>query len=85
VVVPLVCDVLISGHSLGEPGYDSAMQIGVATSTAVMVISASMATFKQHRSAKLVRGYIWPLAGYIVLGSVVGAVLASARAVTVSG
>lgn len=78
VVVPLVYHVLIAGHAPGQPGYDSAMQIAVATSTAVMVISASMATFKQHRAAKLVRGYIWPLAGYIALGSVAGAVLASA-------
>ncbi|MEB0040794.1 MULTISPECIES: sulfite exporter TauE/SafE family protein [unclassified Pseudomonas] len=78
VVVPLVYHVLISGHSPGEPGYDSAMQIAVATSTAVMVISASMATFKQHRAAKLVHGYIWPLVGYIALGSVAGALLASA-------
>ena len=78
VVVPLVYHVLISGHSPGEPGYDSAMQIAVATSTAVMVINASTATFKQHRAAKLVRGYIWPLAGYIALGSVAGALLTSA-------
>ena len=78
VVVPLVYHVLISGHIPGDPGHDSAMQIAVATSTAVMVISSSMATFKQHRAAKLVRGYIWPLAGYISLGSVAGAVLGSA-------
>jgi uncharacterized membrane protein YfcA len=78
VVVPLVYNLLLSGHSPGEAGYDSAMQIAVATSTAVMAISASMATFKQHRASKLVRGYIWPLAGYIALGSVAGAVLASA-------
>ncbi|MFK3971220.1 sulfite exporter TauE/SafE family protein [Pseudomonas sp. NPDC087358] len=78
VVVPLVYHVLISGHIPGEPGHDFAMQIAVATSTAVMVISSSMATFKQHRAAKLVRGYIWPLAGYISLGSVAGAVLGSA-------
>lgn len=78
VVVPLVYHVLIAGHTAGEAGHDSAMQIAVATSTAVMVISASMATFKQHRAAKLARGYIWPLAGYIALGSVAGALLASA-------
>lgn len=77
VVVPLVYHVLIAGHTPGEPGYDSAMQIAVATSTAVMVISASMATLKQHRAAKVARGYIWPLAAYIALGSVAGAMLAS--------
>jgi uncharacterized membrane protein YfcA len=78
VVVPLVYHVLISVHSPGESGYDSAMQIAVATSTAVMMVSASIATFKQHRAAKIVGGYIWPLAGYIALGSVAGAMLGSA-------
>ena len=77
VVVPLVYQLLISGHSPGESGYDSAMQIAVATSTAVMVITASMATFKQHRAGKLVHGYLWPLAGYIALGAAGGAVVAS--------
>lgn len=42
-----------------------------------MVIGASMATFKQHRAARLVSGYIWPMAGYIALGVVAGALLAS--------
>lgn len=78
VVVPLVYHVLLSVHSPGDPGHDFAMQIAVATSTAVMVIGASMTTFKQHRAGTLVHGYIWPLAGYIAVGSLAGAMLASA-------
>jgi uncharacterized membrane protein YfcA len=77
VVVPLVYRVLMSSQSPGDPGYDFAMQIAVATSTAVMVISASMATVKQHRAGNLTQGYIWPLGGYIAAGAVAGAILAS--------
>lgn len=77
VVVPLVYHLLISSHDPGDFGYDSAMQIAVATSTAVMVVSASMATLKQHHAKKLARGYIWPLSGYIATGAVAGAVLAN--------
>jgi uncharacterized membrane protein YfcA len=77
VVVPLVYHLLIASHGPGEPGYESAMQIAVATSTAVMVISASMATFKHYRAGKLVRGYLWPLAGYIALGAAGGAMVTS--------
>ncbi|WP_311969596.1 sulfite exporter TauE/SafE family protein [Pseudomonas baltica] len=77
VVVPLVYHLLISSHSPGEAGHDAAMQIAVGTSTAVMVITASLATFKQRNAGKLVTGYIWPLAGYIALGAVGGAMLGS--------
>lgn len=78
VVVPLLYRLLIASHSPGEPAYQQAMQIAVATSTAVMVISASLATAKQRRAGNLVEGYLWPLAGYIALGAVAGALLAGA-------
>ncbi|EIK93318.1 hypothetical protein PMM47T1_27404 [Pseudomonas sp. M47T1] len=78
VAVPLVYHLLIASHAPGEVGYDAAMQIAVGTSTAVMVINASMATFKQHRAGRLVGGFIWPLVGYIAVGAVGGAMLGSA-------
>lgn len=76
VVVPLLYRLLIASHSPGEPAYQQAMQIAVATSTTVMIISASLATAKQRRAGNLLAGYLWPLAGYIALGAVAGALLA---------
>ncbi|NWA26003.1 sulfite exporter TauE/SafE family protein [Pseudomonas gingeri] len=55
----------------------AAMQIAVATSTCVMIVNALIATGKHRRAGNLRRAYIWPLAGFIGLGSVLGAVLAS--------
>lgn len=78
VVVPLVYHLVMSSHAPGDAGYDNAMQIAVATSTAVMVVSAWVATFRQRRAGRLVGGYVWPLAGYIALGAVAGAILGSA-------
>lgn len=78
VVVPLIYRLLIASHGPGDAIYPHAMQIAVATSTAVMVISASMATLKQRRAGNLAPGYLWPLAGYIGLGAVGGALLAAA-------
>ncbi|SEI45666.1 sulfite exporter TauE/SafE family protein [Pseudomonas sp. NFR16] len=78
VVVPLVYHLVMSSHAPGEAGCDNAMQIAVATSTAVMVVSAWVATVRQRRAGRLVGGYIWPLGGYIALGAVAGAMLASA-------
>lgn len=77
-VVQPVYQVLISCQSPSEPGYDSAMQISEATSTAVMVISASTTRFNQQLAAKLVRNCIWPLTGYVEFGSLTGTVFASA-------
>lgn len=83
VVVPLLYRLLIASHAPGEPAYQHAMQIAVATSTAVMVISASLATAKQQRAGNLVAGYWWPLAGYIALGAMAGALLAGAVGSTI--
>lgn len=78
VVVPLVYRFLIASHLPDDPVYPYAMQIAVATSTAVMMISASMATARQRKAGNLTPGYSWPLAGYIGLGAIAGAVLAGA-------
>lgn len=75
VVVPLVYRLMLADHPPGAPGHAVAMQVAVATSTAVMVIGASLATFKQHRGGHLPKGYLWPLAGYIALGAGLGALL----------
>ncbi|WP_213881819.1 sulfite exporter TauE/SafE family protein [Pseudomonas sp. dw_358] len=78
VVVPLVYHLMIGNPVQGNAGHDATMQIAVATSTAVMLISASLASGKQYRAGRWVAGYFWPLAGYIALGAMLGALLAQA-------
>lgn len=56
----------------------AAMHIAVATSTGVMIFSASMATFRQHRAGMINWPQVRPLAGYIAAGAVAGALLAIA-------
>ena len=54
------------------------MHIAVATSTGVMIFSASMATLRQHRAGMINWPQVRPLAGYIAAGAVAGALLAIA-------
>lgn len=54
----------------------AAMHIAVATSTGVMIFSASMATLRQHRAGMIDWQHVRPLAGYIAAGAVAGALLA---------
>ncbi|MEY1422701.1 sulfite exporter TauE/SafE family protein [Morganella morganii] len=56
----------------------AAMHIAVATSTGVMIFSASMATLRQHRAGMINWPQVRPLAGYIAAGAVAGALLAIA-------
>ncbi|MDH6679404.1 putative membrane protein YfcA [Rhodococcus sp. LBL1] len=54
-----------------------AMHIAVATSTAVMIVNASLATITGRSSALAHREYLWPLTGFIALGSAIGALAAT--------
>ncbi|WP_095162987.1 sulfite exporter TauE/SafE family protein [Pseudomonas sp. Irchel 3F5] len=76
VVVPLLYHLL----RLQPATADSAMQIAVATSTCVMIVSAALATFKHQSAGNLKREYLWPLAAYIAVGAVIGASLVGALA-----
>lgn len=76
VVVPLLYRMLLAGHGADDPIGQSAMHIAVATSTCVMIVNALVATGKHHRAGNLIRHYLWPLGGFIGLGSVLGAVAA---------
>lgn len=76
VVVPLLYHLLRSDPDTGG----SAMQIAVATSTCVMIVSAALATLKHRRAGNLKREYLWPLAAYIAVGAVFGAALVGALA-----
>ena len=59
------------------------MHVAVATSTAVMVVNSLGATVAQYRAGRLKREYVWPLALYVGLGALVGAVGALAVGDTV--
>lgn len=77
VVVPVLYGVLTAAHSADDAVGASAMHIAVATSTCVMVVNAIAATRRQQRAGNLVRAYVWPLAGYIAVGALVGALAAT--------
>ncbi|MEU5085203.1 sulfite exporter TauE/SafE family protein [Streptomyces sp. NPDC021356] len=72
VTVPVVYGFL-SATSSGD-GTD-AMHVAVATSTAVMVVNAVSATVAQHRAGRLRREYMWPLAGFVLLGAALGSLV----------
>jgi uncharacterized membrane protein YfcA len=67
ITVPVVYAVLF-GSVRGD-----AMHVAVATSTAVMIVNATVATIGQARAGRLRRDYLWPLVAFIGLGAVLGA------------
>ncbi|PRY44612.1 sulfite exporter TauE/SafE family protein [Umezawaea tangerina] len=69
VTVPVV-------YSVAAGGPD-AMHVAVGTSAAVMVVNSLGATLALHRSGRLRREYLWPLAAYVSLGAVVGTLAAT--------
>lgn len=77
VVVPLLYRMLVSGQPDGSTIIAHAMHIAVATSTCVMIVNAWRATDKHQRAGNLIRHYLWPLAGYIGLGAIFGAIAAT--------
>ena len=73
VVVPVLYGVL--AHS--GAGQQAAMHVAVATSTCVMIVNASLSTRRSARAGHLLKDWLWPLAGFIALGSLLGALAAS--------
>ncbi|PJK19065.1 sulfite exporter TauE/SafE family protein [Mycobacterium goodii] len=69
VVVPV-----LYGLNAGHP---DAMHIAVATSTAVMVVNASIATFTSRSTGLIRRDYLMPLAVFIAGGAAIGALVAT--------
>lgn len=70
VTVPVVY--AVSAATAGS----EAMHVAVATSAAVMVVNASIATVAHARAGGLHRQYLYPLAVFIAVGAVVGAAAA---------
>lgn len=66
----------VTATSAGSGG-GQAMHVAVATSTAIMVVNAALATVASARQGRLRRDYLWPLAAFIALGAVLGAVAAN--------
>jgi uncharacterized protein len=65
VTVPVIATV--------EAGSAGAMHTAVATSTAVMVVNAGLASVAGYRDGRLDRRDLWPLAGWIAVGAALGA------------
>lgn len=79
VVVPVLYGVITALHGADDAIGQSAMHIAVATSTCVMIVNSVSATRKHRRAGNIVGEYVWPLAGYIAAGALLGA-FAAARA-----
>lgn len=72
VIVPVVYAVAVASGIGGE-----AMLVAVATSTAVMIVNSLSATLAHWRSGRLRTDLLFPLAGYIGVGALVGALVAT--------
>lgn len=75
VVVPVLYGVLTSGAG-GSLAEAAAMHVAVATSTCVMIVNASLSTRRSARAGTLLSAWLWPLAGFIAVGSLIGALAA---------
>ena len=58
---------------VGASGGAGSMHCAVATSAAVMIVNAAMATIAGARRGLLSGGYLWPMTAYIVPGAAAGA------------
>jgi uncharacterized membrane protein YfcA len=75
VVVPVLYAVLKSGAA-GALAEQAAMHVAIATSTCVMIVNATLSTRRSARAGTLLRAWLWPLAGFIAIGSLLGALAA---------
>ncbi|NBB12111.1 sulfite exporter TauE/SafE family protein [Pseudomonas sp. SLFW] len=75
VVVPVLYGILNS-ETVGGLSAPIAMHVAVATSTCVMIVNASLSTRRSACSGTLLKDWLWPLAGFIGIGSLIGAVAA---------
>lgn len=72
VIVPVVYAVSLSSGTGSE-----AMLVAVATSTAVMIVNSLSASLAHWRAGRLRTGLLFPLAAYIGIGALVGALVAT--------
>jgi uncharacterized membrane protein YfcA len=77
VVVPLVYHFFPAYGLLSAADVGYAMQIGVATSTAVMIVGTLYATLRHHLAGRIDWPSVFPMAAYIAVGSALGAYAAA--------
>src|SRR5262245_14488984 len=77
VVVPLVYHLFPAYGLLSAADARYAMQIGVATSTAVMIVGTIYATLKHHLKGNIDWPSVFPMALYIAAGAALGAYAAA--------
>lgn len=71
-IVPLLYHLQMAQYPNGGPDREFAMQIAVATSTAVMLITSLVASRRQMKTITNSWEGIWPLAGFMGLGAIAG-------------
>jgi uncharacterized membrane protein YfcA len=76
-VVPVVYHLFPAYGLLSAADAHYAMQIGVATSTAVMIVGTVYSTLKHHLAGHIDWPSVFPMALYIAVGSAVGAYAAA--------
>lgn len=72
-VVPLVYHVFPAYGLMTAADARYAMQVGVATSTAVMIVGTTYSTLKHHLAGHIDWPSVFPMAAYIAVGSALGA------------
>jgi uncharacterized membrane protein YfcA len=77
VVVPVVYKLFPAYGLVSAADAHYAMQIGVATSTAVMIVGTLYATLKHHLAGHIDWPSVFPMAVYIAVGSAIGAYAAA--------
>ena len=77
VIVPLVYHLFPAYDILSGANERWLLQIGVATSTAVMIVGTVYSSFKHHRAGNIDWSSVFPLAAYIGIGSAAGAYVAT--------
>jgi uncharacterized protein len=77
VVVPVVYHLFPKLGLLTQSDQHFAMHVGVATSTAVMIVGTAFATFKHYKAGNIDWKEVFPLGYYSATGAAVGAYVAS--------
>ena len=77
VIVPLVYHLFPAYGLLNGDDMRYAMQIGVATSTAVMIVGTSYSSLKHHLAGNIDWSSVFPLVVYIGIGAALGAYAAT--------
>ena len=77
VIVPLVYHFFPAYDLLAASDRGYLLQVGVATSTAVMIVGTTYSSLKHHLAGNIDWSSVFPLAAYIGIGSAIGAYVAT--------